>query len=173
VGAKGRSPERLRDGAYPGKALESMRPIAPDFALISRNSTRTSTLVQHRRRARKSDCGRFGGSVSSRFWVPGSRIQGALSQAVQNLRLVPVQEVNSWILNHSGSPRHGPTNFIACDGCPARVSSAPRARRQLHSPVVLPQLRMLPVCDLVVRGVLKSQRRSAEGAEALAEISAR
>jgi hypothetical protein len=47
------------------------------------------------------------------------------------------------------------------------------ARRQLDLPHVLPQLRMLPVWDLVVRGVLKRQRRSAEGAEALSEISAR
>ena len=38
----------------------------------------------------------------------------------------------------------------------------PGARRQLHLPVVLPQLKMLPVSDLVVRGVLKSQRRSAD-----------
>ena len=51
-----------------------------------------------------------------------------------------------------------------------RGSRRGNARRQLLSPVVLPQLRMLPVCDLVVRGVLKSQRRSAEGAEAPTEI---
>ena len=38
---------------------------------------------------------------------------------------------------------------------------------------VLPQLGMLPVCDLVVRGVPKRQRRSAVGAEAPAEIAAR
>jgi hypothetical protein len=35
------------------------------------------------------------------------------------------------------------------------------ARRQLNLSPALPQLRMLPACDLVVRGVLKSQRRSA------------